>query len=70
MVAAAAKAEPGANRDFVFLKEISTRYGRPLTTGVALIYGSADSAAFEQEHVKNRHKGVHSSNDKSNGGDE
>jgi ribosomal protein S24E len=70
MVAAAAKAEPGANRDFVFMKEISTRYGRPLTTGIALIYGSAESASFEPKHIHNRHKGVHSSNDESKGGDE
>ncbi|MEC7713380.1 MAG: hypothetical protein VYE78_00455, partial [Candidatus Thermoplasmatota archaeon] len=33
MVAAAAKAEPGAKENLVFLKEVKTRFGRPQTTG-------------------------------------
>ena len=55
MVAAAAKAEPGAKQELVFVKEVSTRYGRPQTTGLALIYGSSESAALEPEYVKVRH---------------
>jgi len=55
MVAAAAKAEPGAKQDLVFVKEVSTRYGRPQTTGLALIYGSSESAALEPEYVRVRH---------------
>ena len=55
MVAAATKAEPGANKDLVFVKEVSTRYGRPQTSGLALIYGSSESAELEPEHVRVRH---------------
>jgi ribosomal protein S24E len=55
MVAAAAKAEPGAKQELVFVKEVSTRYGRPQTTGLALIYGSPESAALEPEYVRVRH---------------
>jgi ribosomal protein S24E len=55
MVAAAAKAEPGAKQELVFVKEVSTRYGRPQTTGLALIYGSLESAALEPEYVRVRH---------------
>ena len=57
MVAAAAKAEPGAKQELVFVKEVSTRYGRPQTTGLALIYGSSESAALEPEYVRVRHGG-------------
>jgi len=55
MVAAAAKAEPGAKKELVFVKEVSTRYGRPQTSGIALIYGSSESAALEPEYVRVRH---------------
>ena len=55
MVAAATKAEPGANKDLVFVKEVSTRYGRPQTTGLALVDGSSESAALESEYVRVRH---------------
>ena len=55
MIVAATKAEPGANKDLVFVKEVSTRYGRPQTSGLALIYGSSKSAAFEPEYVRVRH---------------
>jgi len=55
MVAAAAKTEPGANQELVFVKDVSTRYGRPQTTGLALIYGSPKSAALEPEYVRVRH---------------
>ena len=55
MVAAAAKAEPGAKQELVFVKDVSTRYGRPQTTGLALIYGSSESAVLEPEYVKVRH---------------
>ena len=57
MVAAAAKAEPGAKENLVFLKEVKTRFGRPQTTGLALVYGTAESAALEPDFVKQRHSG-------------
>ena len=55
MRAAAAKAEPGAKEELVFVKEVSTRFGMPQTTGIALVYGSAESAEFEHEYLKARH---------------
>ena len=57
MVTAAAKAEPGAKENLVFLKEVKTRFGRPQTTGLALVYGTAESAALEPDFVRRRHSG-------------
>ena len=54
MRAAAAKAEPGAKEELVFVKEVSTRFGMPQTTGLALVYDSAESAELEPEYVKAR----------------
>ena len=55
MRSAAAKAEPGAKEELVFVKEVSTRFGMPQTTGLALVYDSAESAELEPEYVKARH---------------
>ena len=49
------RAEPGAKKELVFVKEVSTRYGRPQTSGLALIYSSSESAALEPEYVRVRH---------------
>ena len=55
MVEAAAKAEPGADRDMVVVKNVNTRFGMSRTTGTALIYGSAESKSIEPEYVIERH---------------
>ena len=55
MRAAAAKAEPGAKEELVFVKEVSTRFRMPQTTGLAPVYDSAESAELEPEYVKARH---------------
>ncbi|MBL11519.1 MAG: hypothetical protein CMB46_01740 [Euryarchaeota archaeon] len=55
MVSAATKIEPGANSDLVFVKDVSTRYGMPRTTGLALIYGSEEAASIEPNHIVMRH---------------
>lgn len=55
MRAAAAKAEPGAKEELVFVKDVNTRFGMAQTTGMALVYGSAESAELESEFVKARH---------------
>jgi ribosomal protein S24E len=68
MVNAAAKAEPGANRELVFVKNVSTRYGRPFTTGVALVYDSVENASFEPKFVQDRHQKTRTA--KETGGDE
>ena len=53
--AAAARAEPGAKEELVFVKDVNTRFGMAQTTGMALVYGSAESAELEPEYVKSRH---------------
>ena len=55
MVEEAAKAEPGAERDMVVVKNVNTRFGMSRTTGTALIYGSAESKSIEPEYVIERH---------------
>ena len=55
MVEAAAKAEPGADRDMVVVKNVNTRFGMSRTTGTALIYGSSESKSIEPEYVIQRH---------------
>ena len=55
MVEEAAKAEPGADRDMVVVKNVNTRFGMSRTTGTALIYGSAESKSIEPEYVIERH---------------
>ena len=59
MVAAAAKAEPGSKKELTFVKNVNTRFGRPQTTGIAVIYGDAEAAALEPEFVHSRHKSIH-----------
>tara|TARA_B100000959_G_C14956501_1_gene613971 strand:- start:1671 stop:2042 length:372 start_codon:yes stop_codon:yes gene_type:complete len=56
MVEAAARSEPGSNMDLIFVKNVSTRFGMPRTSGLALIYGSAESASIEPGYMKDRHK--------------
>ena len=55
MVDAAAKTEPGADRDMVVVKNVNTRFGMSRTTGTALIYGSAESKSIEPKYVIERH---------------
>ncbi|HJL64950.1 MAG TPA: hypothetical protein QGF70_05125 [Candidatus Thalassarchaeaceae archaeon] len=61
MVTAAAKAEPGSKRELTFVKNVNTRFGRPQTTGVALIYADSESATLEPNYVHTRHKSLHGS---------
>ena len=62
-VAAAAKAEPGSKKELTFVKNVNTRFGRPQTTGIAVIYGDAESATVEPDFVHNRHNAIHSPGD-------
>ncbi len=67
MVAAAAKAEPGSKKELTFVKDVNTRYGRPQTTGLALIYADSEAATVEPEYVHKRHAKL---NPAPEGGDE
>jgi ribosomal protein S24E len=53
--------EPGSNPDFIVVKDCVTRFGQPLTTGLAYIYGSADAMAVEPEYIHKRHETFRSS---------
>tara|TARA_B100000900_G_scaffold414951_1_gene443189 strand:- start:3519 stop:3824 length:306 start_codon:yes stop_codon:yes gene_type:complete len=56
MIIAAAKAEPGSKKEYVFIKNVNTRYGMPLTTGIALVYDSEESASLEPKFIVDRHE--------------
>tara|TARA_B100000676_G_C17793049_1_gene688089 strand:- start:201 stop:515 length:315 start_codon:yes stop_codon:yes gene_type:complete len=71
MVAAAAKSEPGAKPELVFVKDVSTRFGMPRTTGLALIYSSEEASTIEPDFIVERHKRIRGDeSDGSQGGDE
>ena len=70
MVAAAAKAEPGAKEDLVFIKDVSTRFGMPRTTGLALIYSSEEASSIEPNFIVKRHNRVRGEESSAEGGDE
>jgi len=52
--------EPGCNSDLIVVKEVNTRFGQPLTTGLALVYGDADSIKVEPIHINRRHEALRS----------
>ena len=58
MVDAAAKAEPGADKKLVFVKNVNTRFGMSRTSGLILVYDSAESASIEPNYVVERHKSL------------
>ena len=64
MVDAAAKAEPGADKKLVYVKNVNTRFGMSRTSGLALIYGTAESASIEPEYVIERHKSLNETQSK------
>ena len=70
MIAAAAKAEPGAKEDLVFIKDVSTRFGMPRTTGLALIYSSEEASSIEPNFIVKRHNRVRGEESSAEGGDE
>ena len=50
--------EPGANRDFIVIKDCETRFGQPLTTGTAYIYASQEAMAVEPDYIHKRHESL------------
>ena len=58
MVAAAAKVEPGAKEELIFIKDVSTRFGMPRTTGLALVYSTEEASSIEPNFILKRHKKV------------
>lgn len=55
MITSVAQSEPGAKRELIIIKNINTRFGMPLTTGTAYIYGSPESMTVEPIHALKRH---------------
>ena len=64
MVDAAAKAEPGTDKKLVYVKNVNTRFGMSRTSGLALIYGTAESASIEPDYVIERHKSLNETQSK------
>ena len=48
--------EPGSNPDCIVVKDCNTRFGQPLTTGMAYIYGDQESMAVEPSYIHKRHE--------------
>ncbi|MBO58294.1 MAG: 30S ribosomal protein S24e [Euryarchaeota archaeon] len=46
---------PGTSASNVVVKEVQTRFGQPLTTGLAFIYDSDDAMQIEPRYVLDRH---------------
>ena len=56
--------EPGSNPDLIVIKDCNTRFGQPLTTGMAYVYGDEDSMKVEPEYIHKRHESLRSSSAK------
>ena len=56
MLAAVAAVEPGSSAENIIVKDVSTRFGQPLTTGLAFVYESADALANEPTYILSRQK--------------
>ena len=55
IIEAVVKVEPGATKDCVIVKEVNTRFGQPLTTGNAYVYGSREDLEKEPKYILQRH---------------
>ena len=55
IIDAVVKMEPGATKDCVLVKSVSTRFGQPLTTGDAFIYGDRADLEKEPKYILARH---------------
>jgi small subunit ribosomal protein S24e len=58
IIAAVVKIEPGATKDCVVVKSVNTRFGQPLTTGNALVYGDRSDLEKEPKYILERHGGA------------
>ena len=48
--------EPGSNPDCIVVKDCNTRFGQPLTTGMAFIYNDESSMNVAPEYIHKRHE--------------
>ena len=56
--------EPGSNPEWIVVKNCETRFGQPLTTGMAYIYSSLEAMAVEPNYIHKRHEQFRTSPDK------
>lgn len=56
--------EPGSKTDLIVVKDCKTRFGQPLTTGMAFIYGDEESMKVEPEYIHKRHESFRSTSAK------
>ena len=57
IIEAVVKMEPGAAKDCILVKSVSTRFGQPLTTGNAFVYGDRADLEKEPKYILARHSG-------------
>ena len=50
-----ASLEPGSSASNVIVKDVITRFGQPLTTGLAFIYDSPEAMQIEPQYILDRH---------------
>ena len=50
-----ASLEPGSSASNVIVKDVNTRFGQPLTTGLAFIYDSPEAMQIEPQYILDRH---------------
>ena len=50
-----ASLEPGSSASNVIVKDVTTRFGQPLTTGLAFIYDSPEAMQIEPQYILDRH---------------
>ncbi|MDP6907209.1 MAG: hypothetical protein QF440_07335 [Candidatus Thalassarchaeaceae archaeon] len=55
IIEAVAKIEPGATKDRIVVKSVSTRYGQPLTSGNAFVYDNREDLEKEPKYILERH---------------
>ena len=48
--------EPKSNPEYIVIKDCNTRFGQPLTTGLAYIYDNEESMKVEPEYIHKRHE--------------
>ena len=56
--------EPKSNSEFIVVKNCKTRFGQPLTTGMAYIYGDAESMKVEPDYIHKRHESFRAGGEK------
>ena len=50
--------EPKSNPEYIVIKNCNTRFGQPLTTGLAYIYEDKESMKVEPEYIHKRHQAL------------